>query len=146
MKKRLLSLTLALAIVTGSVALAAGVEKTITVSPMALTVDGQAVTPTKSNGEAAEVFAYDGVTYAPVRYLCDLLGIEVEWDKSNPNTTNLVGVPNAPKGGNYQPGTYTAAAQGFGGEVTVEVTVSATAITAVKASGAGETADRKSVV
>ncbi len=140
MKKRLLSLTLALAIVTGSVALAAGVEKTITVSPMALTVDGQAVTPTKSNGEAAEVFAYDGVTYAPVRYLCDLLGIEVEWDKSNPNTTNLVGLSDAPKGGNYQPGTYTAAAQGFGGEVTVEVTVSATAITAVKASGAGETA------
>lgn len=140
MKKRLLSLALAFALVAGTAALAVSTEKTITVSPMSLSVNGQAVTPTKSNGQAAEVFAYDGATYAPVRYLCDLLGIDIEWDKNDPGSANLVGVPNAPKGGALTPGTYTASAQGFGGTVTVEVTVSASAITAVKAEGPAETA------
>ena len=41
--------------------------------------------------------------------------------------------------GIYTPGTYTAVAQGFGGPVTVELTVDAKAITGVKITGKGET-------
>ena len=59
MKKRIAALAMACVMVLGTVAAAAGVEKTITVSPMALTVDGQSVTPQKSDGTAAEAYAYD---------------------------------------------------------------------------------------
>ena len=63
-KKRFTALILALSMAMGAVALAAGTEKTISVTPMELTINGQTVTPTKSNGEAAEVFAYDCATSA----------------------------------------------------------------------------------
>ena len=75
-EKRITALALAIVMVMGTVALAAGTEKTIS------------VTPTKSNGEAAEVFAYDGATYVPLRYLSELLGIQVEWDKNAPSATS----------------------------------------------------------
>ena len=90
MKKRITALALAIFMVLGTVALAAGTEKTVTVSPMTLNINGQAVTPTKSDGTAAEVFSYDGATYVPLRYLSELLGITVEWDKNAPNTAKLV--------------------------------------------------------
>lgn len=93
MKKRIAALSLALVMGLGTVALAAGVEKSITVTPMTLTVNGQTVTPTKSDGAAAEVFAYEGATYVPLRYLSQLLGIEVEWDGEAANTAKLVNVP-----------------------------------------------------
>ena len=112
MKKRLSALALAFAMVLGTVALAAGAEKTITVSPMTLTVNGQTVTPSKSNGDAAEVFAYDGATYVPLRYLSELLGIQVEWDKDNPNTAKLV----------MDKMTYTATTPGHNAPITVAVT------------------------
>lgn len=89
MKKRIAALTMACVMVLGTVAAAVGVEKTITVSPMTLTVDGQSVTPTKSDGSAAEVFAYEGAAYAPVRYLCELLGVRVDWDKNDPSAAKL---------------------------------------------------------
>lgn len=41
--------------------------------------------------------------------------------------------------GIYKPGTYTASAQGYGGEVTVTVTVSESKVTDVKIEGANET-------
>ena len=93
MKRRITALALAIVMVLGTAALAAGTEKTITVTPMTLNINGQDVTPTKSNGEAAEVFAYDGATYAPIRYIAELLGIDVEWDKTAPNTAKLANVP-----------------------------------------------------
>lgn len=99
MKKRITALALAIVMVMGTVALAAGTEKNITISPMSLKINGQTVTPTKSNGEAAEVFAYDGATYAPVRYLAELLGIQVDWDANDSSSARLnvpgasVGVP-----------------------------------------------------
>ena len=96
MKKRIAALGLAFAMVMGTVALAAGAEQTITVTPMGLTVNGLEVTPTKSNGEAAQVFAYDGATYAPIRYIAELLGIQVDWDKNDPNSAKLEGVPGMP--------------------------------------------------
>ena len=91
MKKRITALALAIFMVMGTVAVAAGTEKSITVTPMGLNINGQAVTPTKSDGTPAEVFAYNGATYVPLRYLSELLGIEVEWDKNDPNTAKLVG-------------------------------------------------------
>ena len=78
MKKRITALALALVMVLGVAALAASGEKNISVLPMTMTVNGTPVTPAKSDGTAAEVFSYNGATYAPLRYLSDLLGIEVE--------------------------------------------------------------------
>ena len=72
MKKRLTALALACTMVLGTTALAVGGSKTISVTPMDMTINGQAVTPTKTNGEPAEVFAYDGATYVPLRYLSEV--------------------------------------------------------------------------
>lgn len=90
MKKRVTALALAALMVMGTVAVAAGAEKTITVTPMGLNVNGQVVTPTKSDGTPAEVFAYEGATYAPLRYLTELNGNQVVWDANDPNTAKIV--------------------------------------------------------
>lgn len=111
MKKRITALTLAFFMVLGTVAVAAGTDKSITVTPMGMSINGQTVTPTKSNGEAAEVFAYDGATYVPLRYLSELLGLKVEWDADDPNTAKLV----------MNKMTYTSQAQGMNGKITVKV-------------------------
>ena len=136
MKKRITALALAVVMVLGTAALAAGTEKSISVTPMDMTINGQAVTPLKSNGEAAEVFAYDGATYVPLRYLSELLGIEVVWDKDHPNTATLVNVPGftAPAGG-----TFTGTGVGFGGDITATVTVADGKITACTLTGDKET-------
>lgn len=89
MKKRFTALLLAALMVMGTVAVAAGVEKSITVTPMALNVNGQVVTPTKSDGTPAEVFAYEGATYAPLRYLTELNGNQVVWDNTDPSTAKI---------------------------------------------------------
>ncbi len=136
-KKRASAMVLAAVMVLGTVAVAAGTEKTISVTPMDMTINGQQVTPTKPNGEAAEVFAYDGATYVPLRYLSELLGIQVEWDKDAPNTAKLVNVPGFTAAGGD--GTYTGKASGFGGEITVTVTVSGGKITACTLTGDKET-------
>ena len=75
MKKRITALALAFVMVLGTAALAAGTEKQISVTPMDMTINGQAVTPTKTDGTPAEVFAYDGATYVPLRYLSELFEI-----------------------------------------------------------------------
>ena len=136
MKKRLSALALAFAMVLGTVALAAGAEKTITVSPMTLTVNGQTVTPSKSNGAAAEVFAYDGATYVPLRYLSELLGLTVEWDPQDPGVAKVTGNVTLPSGGS---GTYTGKGAGFGGEIAATITVVDGKITACTLTGSGET-------
>ena len=140
MKKRITALALAAAMVMGTTALAVGGARTISVTPMELAVNGQKVSAVASNGAEGEVFASEGVTYAPVRYLCELLGIDVEWDKNDPNTVKLVGdvkAPVQPAGG--KDGTYTATAQGFGGDVTVTLTISGGALAAVAVVGDKET-------
>ncbi len=106
MKKRIAAITMALVMGLGTVAVAAGAGKTITVTPMAMTVNGQAVTPTKSDGTPAEVFAYDGATYVPLRYLSELLDIQVDWDQSDPNTAKLVNVPGFEAGKTVQATVY----------------------------------------
>lgn len=139
MKRRITALVLAAVMVMGTVAAAAGAERTITVTPMEMTVNGQAVTPTDVKGNAAEAFAYNGTTYAPVRYLCEMLGIDVEWDKNAPNTVKLAGDMTVPAAGTGKDGTYTAAAQGFGGDVSVTLTIAGGALTAVTIAGDKET-------
>lgn len=89
MKKRITALTLAVMMVMGTVAVAAGTEKTITVTPMVLSVNGQVVTPTKTDGTSAEVFAYGGATYAPLRYLTELNGNQVVWDANDPGSAKI---------------------------------------------------------
>lgn len=131
MKRRITALALACVMVMGTVAAAAGAERTITVTPMELSVNGQKVA-------ATEAFAHEGVTYAPVRYLCELLGIDVDWDKNDPTTVKLTGVPGAPAA-SLKPGTYKGQAQGFGGPVSAEVTVDQNGIVDVKLTGEGET-------
>lgn len=131
MKRRITALALACVMVMGTVAAAAGAERTITVTPMELSVNGQKVA-------ATEAFAHEGVTYAPVRYLCELLGIDVDWDKNDPTTVRLTGVPGAPAA-SLKPGTYKGEAQGFGGPVKAEVTVDQNGIVDVKLTGEGET-------
>ncbi|MCI8475082.1 MAG: flavocytochrome c [Oscillospiraceae bacterium] len=142
MKKRITALALAIFMVLGTAALAAGTEKSITVSPMTLNINGQNVTPTKSNGAAAEVFSYDGATYVPLRYLSELLGITVEWDKANPAVAKLVSdkitLPAQPTV-SFKAGTYTGEGQGFGGTIKVTVTLSSTRIEKVEVTENSET-------
>ena len=135
-KKTALLLALALTAALGTVALAAG-EKSITVTPMAMTINGQAVTPLKSDGTPAEVFAYEGATYVPLRYLSELLGIGVEWDANDSTTAKLVGdnlkVPAAGAA------TLTGEGQGFGGTITASLTMENGVVTACTLTGASET-------
>ena len=67
----------------------------------------------------------------------------MDWDKNDPNSAKLEGVPgmpSAPKAAlHFTAGTYTAEAQGNNGPVKVELTVSADAITAVKVTEQAET-------
>lgn len=131
MRKRITALALAFFMVLGTVALAAGMEKNISVSPMTLNINGQTVTPTKSDGTPAEVFAYDGATYVPLRYLSELLGIQVDWNKDDPNTARLVSDKLSASAG-FKAGEYEAVAAGRLGDVKVKVTFTDNAIAAVK--------------
>lgn len=139
MRKRITALALACAMVLGTTALAAGTERTITVTPMEMTINGQKIEP------MGEVFASGGVTYAPVRYLCELLGINVDWDKSEPGTVKLAGDITLPARTVVGSGTFTATAQGFAGPVTVWVTVRDGAIVDIQAQGLQETPGKGSV-
>lgn len=89
MKRHIVLFVLIFATIFGIAALAAEREKSISVLPMNITVNGQAVTPIGSDGTSAEIFAYDGATYVPLCYLGELLGIEVERDAATPNTAKL---------------------------------------------------------
>lgn len=135
MKKRVLAMALALVMVLGTVAAAVSAEKSISVAPMGMTINGQAVTPLKSNGDAAEVFAYDGATYVPLRYLSELLGIEVQWDESDPNTAKLVSDKIALPAGT----TYEGTAMGRNGNITVAVTLDGAKIASIAVKEESET-------
>lgn len=45
-----------------------------------ISVNGQTIMPTDSNGNAVEPFAINGTTYLPVRAVGEALGLDVEWD------------------------------------------------------------------
>ena len=81
MKKRILSLALALVLLAGTALATNGaVQKTLQYMDIKITVDGKEITPTDVNGKSTEPFTIDGSTYLPVRALAEALGYTVEWD------------------------------------------------------------------
>ena len=147
MKKRVTAVALALTMVLGTAALAAGNYINIpVVQGMNLIINGEKQTPVNANGEKIELFSYKDATYAPVRYIAELMGLEVGWDKANPTDVILNGsVPGQQAPVTVADGTYTATVQGFAGDVTVWVTVRDGAITDVAAQGLNETPGKGSV-
>lgn len=113
-RSRIVAILLALAMVLGSAAMAAGNYVNISVVPMKVTVNGQEVTPTNADGEALELFSYNDATYVPLRWLSELLGVEVDWDANDPSTAKLVNLPM----------TYSATVNGHNAPMTVKVTMS----------------------
>lgn len=85
MKKRkmIVSLALALVLLSGSV-LAASAVKTQMIEAnymgIKLVVDGLKVTPKDAAGHEVEPFISNGTTYLPVRAVAEALGQDVEWD------------------------------------------------------------------
>lgn len=85
MKKRkmIVSLALALVLLSGSV-LAASAVKTQMIEAnymgIKLVVDGLKVTPKDAAGHEIEPFISNGTTYLPVRAVAEALGQDVEWD------------------------------------------------------------------
>lgn len=131
---RIAAIGLVLAMVLGTVAMAAA-GKNVTIFPgITITVNGTKTTPVDANGNEMEAFIYNDSTYVPLRYLSELMGLDVEWDEAT-NTVKLSGVP-----ARYKAGTYTAAAKGFGGDVTATVTVDEFNVVDVTLTGDKETA------
>ena len=78
---RILAVTLALCLGLGTAALAAGGTRTIEVlTGMKVLVNGEEFTPTDVNGNAVDVFAYNGTTYVPIRAMSEAFGLEVGYD------------------------------------------------------------------
>ncbi len=123
MKKRITALAMAFAIVLCTTALAAEGTKTISVTPMELSVNGQTVVPIKSDGSQAEVFAYEGAAYAPLRYLGELLGLQVEWNAENAGVVKLDGLNAGAAGALFTPGAYEGSAIGMHGTMRVRAIV-----------------------
>ena len=133
---KIVAIMLVLAMTLGTVASAVGTMINISVNPgVKISMDGKEVTPVNQAGDKLDSFIYNNSTYVPLRWLAELLGVEVGWDE----TTNTVLLGKQPAV--YTPGTYTGTAMGFGGPVSIEVTVTRDAITAAKVTGADETPD-----
>ena len=124
-RSKILAVALVLTLLLGTVAAAVGPMMSIDVFPgVKISMDGKDVTP-----EGKEAFLYNDSTYVPLRFLAELLGVNVGWDAET-GTVLLGEQPKVPM--SYTPGTYTASAAGMMGDVKVEVTVTKDAITAVK--------------
>lgn len=120
---RITALLLALVMVLGSAALAAGSSKEVTIHPgVTITVNGKEVTPVDVNGNELETFIYNDSTYVPIRYFSELLGCNVEWD-SETNTVKLT---------TDQPLTYKGIGSGRNGKIKVEVSFAGNEITDVR--------------
>ncbi len=94
MKKRIITLVLALALVfclafTAS-AVANSVQATLHYRDIKITMNGDALTPKDAAGNVVEPFIIDGTTYLPVRAVAEALGLEVNWDNET-STVVLAG-------------------------------------------------------
>lgn len=86
MKKRLLSLALALVLVTAVTIPAWGALTTKTIEVLTgvdIFVDGVKMEPKDANGNPVETFVYNGTTYVPLRAVSQSLGYNVNWDGAN---------------------------------------------------------------
>ncbi|MDE6107468.1 MAG: FMN-binding protein, partial [Oscillospiraceae bacterium] len=126
-KSKILALTLVLTLLLGTVAAAVGPMINIGVFPgVKISMDGKDVTP-----EGKEPFIYEDTTYVPLRFLSEILGVNVGWDDAT--KTVLLG---------EQTASATATVVGYEGEkVTVTVTVEGGHILNVEA-----TSDRESPI
>ena len=70
-------------------ALAAGKMIEVT-SGINLKINGQTFTPTDVNGNAVEVFAYNGTTYVPLRAISQAFGKNVGWDGSTSKSSHYI--------------------------------------------------------
>lgn len=85
MKKRLLSLALAVVMLVGAggvLATSGVVQKSLTYRDISVSVDGEKIALTDVNGTAVEPFAIDGTTYVPVRAVSENLGYNVDWNQT----------------------------------------------------------------
>lgn len=94
MKKRIITLVLALALVfclafTAS-AVASTVQATLHYRDIKITMNGNALTPKDAAGNVVEPFIIDGTTYLPVRAIAEALGLEVNWNNKT-STVVLAG-------------------------------------------------------
>lgn len=93
MKKRLLSILLAVGIVAGTVGTAAAVYTTqINVDPdISVTMGGKDVALEDVNGKAVDPMYIDGTIYLPIRAISETVGYDVQWDGDT--KTVVIGEP-----------------------------------------------------
>lgn len=90
-------------------ALASTDRLTLTADPINIQVNGEVFQPKSADGSDALVFAYNGVTYAPLRALAEAFGLEVGYDaEANMATVNEPGSGESEEtGGQSTPESYT---------------------------------------
>lgn len=86
MKKRIITLALALVLVFALASTVSAVTNTIqanlTYRDIKITLNGAAVDSKDANGKSVEPFIMDGTTYLPVRAVAEALGLNVKWDSA----------------------------------------------------------------
>lgn len=70
-------------IIGGSIGTAASQFFTIEVSPVNVKTNGEEFKPLAADGEPLQLFAYEGVTYVPLRALAELYGLQVGYDAAS---------------------------------------------------------------
>lgn len=84
MKKRILTLALALVLIFALASTVSAVANTVqaqlTYRDIKITMNGQTVDSKDANGKSVEPFIMDGTTYLPVRAVAEALGLDVAWD------------------------------------------------------------------
>lgn len=76
--------TAALLLAGLTVSAASAYGRTISVNDdIRLSINGAEFIPLDVNGTAVEVFTYNGTTYAPIRAICEAIGLDVQYDSQN---------------------------------------------------------------
>ena len=93
MKKRILSILLAISIAVGAMGTAAAVYTTqINVDPdISVTMGGKDVALEDVNGKAVDPMYIDGTIYLPIRAISETVGYDVQWDGGT--KTVVIGEP-----------------------------------------------------
>lgn len=103
MKKRIITLALALVLVFALASTVSAVTNTIqanlTYRDIKITLNGAAVDSKDANGKSVEPFIMDGTTYLPVRAVAEALGLDVKWDSAT--STVALTEPEADDGSVY---------------------------------------------